>query len=172
VSQFWGAVHKLRKAQIGALAHEHKTKGFFAILTKYVDIYLPIWQEESLWTLYALQEGVSRFRNTVGHIDRGNGTVKMIEFFSELASGRPQMALISGRTHILFDGKYRISPIEVDGEIRKVIAFNNNNDLRERPDPDYVRTLRNHFPGTLISLRFQLKQADLALIKGKLDANE
>jgi hypothetical protein len=160
------------KMQIGTLAHEHRSKGFFAILGKYIDVYWPIWQEESLWTLYALQEGVSRFTNQSSGIDRGNGTVKMIEFFSELASGRPQMALVSGKTHILFDGKYSIAPIEVDGEIRKVIAFNKDNNLRERPDPDYVRSLRNHFPGTLISLNFQLKQADLALIKEKLDAEE
>lgn len=159
------------RAQIGALANEHRSKGFFAFLGKYFDVYWPIWQEESLWTLFALQEGVSRFTNRQEGIDRGNGTVKMIEFFSELASGLPKMALVSGKTHILFDGKYRIAAVKVGDETRKVIAFNDNNDLRERPDPEYVRSLRNSFPGTLVSLRFQLKQVDLALVKEKLDAN-
>jgi len=160
------------KKQIGDLANEHKSKGYFAILGKYFDLLVPIWQEESLWTLYALQEGVSRFTNKPEGIDRGNGTVKMIEFFSDLASGQPKMALLSGKTHILFDGKYRISPVTVNGESRKVIAFNDQNDLRERPDPAYVRTLSSSFPGTLISLRFQLRQSDLAEIREKLYPNE
>jgi len=160
------------KKQIRELANEHKRRGYFAIIGENLGIIGNIWREESLWTLYALQEGVSRFRNRPGGIDRGNGTVKMIEFFTDLASGNPQMALLSGRTHILFDGKYKISTINVDGESRKIIAFNESNDLRERPDPKYVRGLRNHFPGTLVSLRFQIKKTDLAHIKEKLDTNE
>ena len=94
----------------------------------------------------------------------------MIEFFSDLASGKPQMAVVSGKTHILFDGKYRISPVNVGSETRKVIAFNASNSLLERPDPNYVRSLQYHFPGTLVSLKFQLKRADLARVKEKLDA--
>lgn len=157
------------KRQINELAAEHRDRGFFASLREGKWELTPIWDQESLWTLYALQEGVSRFRNRPEGIDRGNGTVKMIEFFSDLASGHPQMALLSGSTHILFDGTYRISPVNVESETRKVIAFNASNDLRNRPDPRYVQTLPNRFPGTLVSLRFQLKQADLANVKEKLD---
>lgn len=159
------------KSQISELAQEHQRRGYFAVRVENLGILFPIWQEESLWTLYALQEGVSRFRNKPEGIDRGNGTVKMIEFFSELASGEPRMALLSGKTHILFDGRYKITPVVVGSETRKVIAFNDKNDLNQRPDERYVRTLSNDFPGTLVSLRFQLKQTDLANIKEKLDAD-
>jgi hypothetical protein len=159
------------KTQIRDLAREHHERGYFAIVNRSVGLWIPMWEEESLWTLYALQEGVSRFSNRPEGIDRGNGTVKMIEFFAELASGKPQMALISGRTHILFDGKYKLAPVAIGNETRKVIAFNKSNDLRERPDPEYVRTLWDHFPGTLVSLRFQLRQADLANVKEKLHAS-
>jgi hypothetical protein len=161
------------RRQISDLAAEHERRGYF---TATIDqgraewSWVPLWQEESLWTLYALQEGVSRFSNKPEGIDRGNGTIKMIEFFTELASGMPQMALLSGRTHILFDGKYRLQPKKVGDEERKVIAFNASNDLRERPDEKYVRTLRNKFPGTLLSLRFHLRRSDLSAIKGKVDA--
>ena len=41
--------------------------------------------EETLWTLYALQEGVSRFTDTPEGVDRGNGTIRMIQFFTEVA---------------------------------------------------------------------------------------
>jgi hypothetical protein len=157
------------KKQIRDLANEHRSRGFFAILTKYFDVLFPIWQEESLWTLYALQEGVSRFRFKPDGSDRGNGTVRMIDFFSDLASGEPQMALISGRTHILFDGTYRTSSVQIGSETRKVIAFNASNSLLERPDPKYVRSLQYHFPGTLVSLKFQLRRVDLARVKEKLD---
>ncbi len=159
------------KRQISELALEHQRRGYFAIQVQNYGVLIPIWQEESLWTLYALQEGVSRFRNKPEGIDRGNGTVKMIEFFSELASGQPRMALLSGKTHILFDGRYKIAPVQVGEETRKIIAFNDSNDLLQRPDEKYVRTLGNGFPGTLVSLRFQLKKSDLANIKGKLDAH-
>jgi hypothetical protein len=159
------------KSQISELAREHQRKGYFAVQVEHLGILFPIWQEESLWTLYALQEGVSRFRNKPEGIDRGNGTVKLIEFFSELASGEPRMAILSGKTHILFDGRYWITPVEVGSETRKIIAFNDANDLNIRPDERYVRTLASSFPGTLVSLRFQLKQTELANIKEKLDAD-
>jgi hypothetical protein len=58
--------------------------------------------------LYALQEGVSRFTDTPGGEDRGNGTVRMIQFFTDLAGEEPEMALVSGKTYILFDGKYKL----------------------------------------------------------------
>jgi hypothetical protein len=158
--------------QIRELAHEHKARGYFVVTDKGGTSggFHPLWAEESLWTLYALQEGISRFTNRPEGIDRGNGTVKMMEFFTEIASGQPQMALLSGKTHILFDGKYRLLPIDINGETRKVIAFNAANDLRQRPDQKYVRTLREHFPGTLMSLRFHLRQADLANVKEKVYA--
>jgi hypothetical protein len=159
------------KRQIADLAAEHERKGYFTATVNQMGLeWVPLWEEESLWTLYALQEGVSRFTNQPDGIDRGNGTVKVIEFFTELASGLPQMALLSGKTHILFDGKYRLNDIPIGSETRKVIAFNASNDLKERPDEKYVRTLSHKFPGTLLSLRFHLRRTDLSQIKGKVDA--
>lgn len=162
------------KHQIRELADFHRSRGFFAFTKKIVNaniaVVFPIWQEETLWTLYSLQEGVSRFRNLPGGEDRGNGTVKMIDFFTELASKHPEMALVSGSTHILFDGTYRIHPIKVeDGEERKVIAFNEANDLKQHPDFKYVRSTPNYFPGTLVTLRFRVRKNDLDRIKERLD---
>ena len=50
------------KRPIRDLADEHRSQGFFRFLTEHIGVFFPIWSEESLWTLYALQEGVSRFR--------------------------------------------------------------------------------------------------------------
>jgi len=154
------------KSEISSLADLHRRRGFFDTIVELarglVAIPIRFWQEDALWTLYALQEGVSRFRHKPGGEDRGNGTVRMIEFFTKLASGDPQMILLSGRTWILFDGKYSLKTIIVDNEERQVIAFNPENDLAGPPDSRYVQTLSRSFPGTLVSLKFALRAEDLA----------
>lgn len=165
------------KSQIRALAAEHTKRGFFNRLGDFVweGVTLQkrrIWQEDALWTLYALQEGVSRFRGQPDGQDRGNGTVHVIEFFADLASGAPKMVLVSGRTWILFDGTHRLSTIMKDGGSRKVIAFNSSNDLMDPPDHNFVRTLDREFPGTLVSLRFGLRSEDLAKMQAEVAEND
>jgi len=93
--------------------------------------------------------------------DRGTGTVQLIEAFQQLhrecAAGdtqEPSMAIISGSTHILFNGKYRM---EKDSNGRHIIAFNEKNDLNDPPDEDCVTRLGDvAFPGTIVSLQFNL----------------
>jgi hypothetical protein len=154
------------KEEISRLADVHRRRGFFDLVVEVTRGLLLLrtrfWQEDALWTLYALQEGVSRFRHRPGNEDRGNGTVRMIDFFRKLASGEPRMVILSGRTWILFDGTHSLKTIIRNGEERKVIAFNDQNDLNAPPDPRYVRTLDQRFPGTLVSLKFKLRSEDLA----------
>lgn len=152
----------LLRTSIEALVSEHASKGFFGG---------PQWTEENLWTLYALQEGVSRRNTGWGDLDiYGQGTADMIDFFQRLgqspaAPTRPKMCLVSGRTHITFDGRYRMVPQETgEGEVRRIIAFNKSNDLREPPDADCVRTIKKNFPGTLIGLRFYIDPNHLRAI--------
>jgi hypothetical protein len=118
--------------------------------------------------LYALQGGVSRFnidRRDVG--DRGQGTADMIEFFQYLGQqvtgpDTPQMCVVSGRTHLLFDNTYRITRQPSDtGAQRRIIALNPENDFRRPPDTRCVHILKDSFPGTLISLRFFIDPAHL-----------
>jgi hypothetical protein len=159
--------------QIESLSEIHKKSGFFDRVVQIArGLYFAnvrVWQDEALWTLYALQEGVSRYNHLPGNEDRGNGTVRMIEFFTDLASRDPRMALVSGRTWILFDGSYRLQTIMKEGGARKIIAFNEENDLKLPPDSERVRTLEAKFPGTLVTLKFGLRQSDLALIPEALD---
>ncbi len=164
------------KDEISKLADLHRRRGFFDLLVDIarglVHVKQRFWQEDALWTLYALQEGVSRFRHLPGGEDRGNGTVRMIEFFRRLASSDPKMVLLSGRTWILFDGTHSLETIIRDGEERKVIAFNEQNDLTVPPDPRHVQTLDRKFPGTLVSLKFKLRAQDLAKVSEGLDEDE
>ena len=122
------------------------------------------WREDDLWTLYALQGKVSRQnkdRYTIG--DRGQGTAEIIQAFHDLSGTRvskPKMCLLSGRTHILFDDRYHMT--RPSAESGRVIAFNAPNSLAEPPDSRYVRHLANRFPGTLVSLRFNLDEEHLS----------
>lgn len=131
-----------------AITALHTEKGFFKFNH---------WDEEVLWSLYALQDGVSREKSKEDP-DRGTGTVKLIESFQNIGAtmnGKvAEMSIISGSTHIYFDGKYKIKREKRDSEFRDIIAFNSNNDLEEVPDKNYVKKLKNYFPGTIICLDF------------------
>ncbi len=135
------------------LSEQHERKGFFS----------SGWDREVLWTLYALQEGVTRFRGqgpSGASGRRGIGTIEMLEFFEDLVPEIYQtdtkMCLLSGHTHITFNGKYRLRSVTVEGEDRRVIAFNEANDLNLPPDPACVTKLDARFPGTLLSMRFPI----------------
>lgn len=135
------------RRDIERLVNKHKKMSFFN----------PNYQEEQLWTLYALQQGVSRLREIA--IDRGQGTADMIRFFQSLGKTsqdgvEPKMCVVSGSSFILFNEDYEMRRERRNGEERSIIAFNSSNDLNQRPDKRNVRCLKRFFPGTLISLRF------------------
>lgn len=147
------------RRRIEALVDLHRQSRFFGILR-------PEWTEEGLWTLYALQEFVTRHFGSDNVLSRGVGTADMIEAFQSLGrsaeSGyRPRMCIVSGNTQILFDDnpshRMRAAELEGVGGVR-TIAFNAENDLRKPPDPGTVRKLKRFFPGTVISLRFYLDE--------------
>lgn len=128
--------------------------------------------EGDLWTMYALQEGVSRYDGVPGQIDRGNGTVTMINAFQQLGrtideSRVPRMVLISGETRILFDDKYQMSETQLDKDRRMIIAFNQNNKLEQSPDPAHVHSLRGRFPGTILTMQFFIDKRYIEREKAK-----
>lgn len=138
------------KTSLENLSNEHSKKGFFG--TKE-------WDEETLWTLYALQDGVSRFRSEK-QPDRGTGTVKLIDAFQQIGDTidgkKAKMSIITGRSCIYFNGEYRLQEKFFKDEPRQIIAFNRENDLFIPPDKNYVKKLKNYFPGTVISMSFYL----------------
>lgn len=151
---------KSMRDDVTRLVQAHMKKGFFKLS----------WNEECLWTLYALQQGVSRYKGEPKGRTRGNGTIEMIEAFSALASTPQKMCIVSGSAYILFDGKYTLKEKRVGffDTPRKFIAFNDQNDLESAPNPDYVYKLKGFFPGTIISLRFPLNDEHLMAKKEQL----
>ncbi|HZV98624.1 MAG TPA: hypothetical protein VFF74_06500 [Methylophilaceae bacterium] len=148
---------------------------FYILMHRAKKLFKPSWSENDLLTLIALQEKVSS-KNLKETDTRGHGTVDLIEFFQKIydenavnGEKKAKMAILSGSTHILFDGKYKLSAI---GTAPRRIAFNPQNDLTFPPDSDYVRGMKGiHFPGTIISIRFPLSIDRLTEIGSSSDAS-
>jgi hypothetical protein len=152
------APHGYTRTMVQPYLDAHSKKGFFS----------SGWCEADLLTLIALQGGVSS-KNFSEADTRGNGTVDLITFFQKVAAEcqredgaktRARMTLVSGSTGIFFDGKYEmVSTDQKPG----IIAFNAENDLRTRPDPEYVRHFSTaDFPGTILSIKFSMSPESTA----------
>jgi hypothetical protein len=116
-------------------------------------------EEETLWTLYALQDGVTR----ISDWDRGNGAIRFIESFYNLKGNDvydniSKMVITTGHTRIIFDGTYK--PIEKirgsEGKMYKMMTFNKSGNIEEKPDSNFVKYEPNYFPGTLISVKIRI----------------
>ena len=116
-----------------------------------------IFEEETLWTLYALQDGVTSKQQK-----RGSGTITIIEnFFNMKGSGRKdnvsQMMLVSGSTCINFDGTYEIQKkLDENGNQMSVMTFNDTGNIEDKPDEKFVYCNNSFYPGTLYSITLML----------------
>src|SRR6185312_6431891 len=116
-------------------------------------------EEETLWTLYALQEGVT----SKADWKRGNGSIRFIESFFSLKGDQSKdnksfLSIVSGNTRITFDGTFRIIEVtKAGGKVYKMMAFNDSGDIETIPDKDYVRFTENYFPGTIITAKICIK---------------
>lgn len=141
------------RAEIEAMIARHRP--FFSLLSR--------WKPEALWTLYALQDGVSRMS---GSLDPrgGRGLMDMIDFFMTLGGAGmpnacPEIVIISGSTCLKIVNQ---APASDHNGMRR-IALNTTNDLHRPPDPRYITRLKRGFPGTILSMRFQLDPSYLQL---------
>jgi hypothetical protein len=149
------------RERLEILARSHEGKRYFALFGDK-------WDRETLFTLYALQERVSRFTGLPTGKDRGNGTVDIIDFFTKLSGEKSaKMCIVSGHSYILFDGAYKLQPVVRDNEEFQVVAFNETNDLEEPPNHDYVYRLPTSFPGTIVSIDLMLDEEYLNKVLSK-----
>lgn len=121
-------------------------------------------EEETLWTLYSLQDGVTSHTNW----NRGNGSIRFIESFFNLKGDmvhdeKSKLTLLSGNARIVFDGSYEVKSIQKNeaSQIRnyKVITFNKSGDINDKPDEKYVTFAENYFPGTMLSAKIHIEAA-------------
>ena len=141
--------------QMKSLSNEYKAKNRFR----------QYFTEETLWTLYSLQGGVSCIPLDVRQ--RGNGTIQFINSFFKLKGDERVddvscMYLLSGNTRIDFDGTYKLHKIRgLNGDYKDIISFNKSGLLSEEPDRKYVRNVPTYFPGTAIFAKLLINDDDL-----------
>lgn len=137
------------------LSHNYTSKKWFS----------KSFEEETLWTLYALQEGITSV--SVDRYKRGNGSIRFIESFFNIkgVNGNSdqvsKMSIISGNTNITFDGEYGIRQKNIDEDEFKVMTFNDSGNIEDKPDEKYVKFGKEYFPGTLICAKILITKNDL-----------
>lgn len=147
------------------------------MMRKHQELLTDNWNEETIYTVLALQAGISRLRDKdiEGYEYRGSGTVSMIEQFYNIGktcnAEEPSMVIVSGHTMIKFDDKYKMKrETFVDDKVfgntkSRIIAFNDENDIYKPADSKNVQYMKEYFPGTIISLKFYI---DRKYIKSKM----
>jgi hypothetical protein len=134
-----------------------------ALYTKSGFFQLKEFEEETLWTLYSLQEGVT---SKVNFKKRGNGSIRFIESFFNLKGdslydkGLSKLTILSGNTKILFDGTYGIKEKIKGSHTYKVMTFNKEGEIDKKPDKKFVSQTDYYFPGTMISAKIHLTEQD------------
>lgn len=124
---------------IDTVIDNHLKKGFFERSHSFT--------AETALTLLAIQEGVSTEIDK--DITRGHGLMDFIEHCFNLTQNC-KISILSGNTAIRIDKKYKISEKEIMGVNRRVLAFNDKNDIFEKPDRNSVINNKYAFNGVLI----------------------
>jgi hypothetical protein len=149
----------LSRGKIDLLLAEHEKAGHYSS---------GAFSREGALTVCALQPNTSR-KNTSSTVEghRGRGTVEFMRKVARLGvkteSDSPEAVLVSGNVWVRF-GLHPIGHGTILGMgASQVVAFNDGNSLDEAPDPAVFKLLKARFPGTLLSLRFNISKSHLSL---------
>lgn len=122
--------------------------------------------KESLFTLYILQEGISRrkyLKPSAGH-----GTIPFINAFMELSENEEDghisdLAIFSGNTMVRCLKKYEPFKEKMIDEEREIfkMSLNKEKNLEKLPDGDCLKNLPSNFPGTILSAKIYLNEKTL-----------
>jgi len=118
--------------------------------------------EDTLATVFALQDGISRVDQGGEGPSGGTGMMDIVEFANEVGRSHGEhldtkVAIVSGSSYILFSPPYSRGKV-TEGE-RRLQWFNPENDVAKPPSSEYVMDLPCAFPGTLVTLRFVLDES-------------
>lgn len=122
--------------------------------------------EESLWNVFALQDGISSKRRVEGTAStRGLGLMDVLEFIGTLKSSddNGQVCIISGKSKIVVDYDYPIKTIEVgpNKDKRRQIVFNESGSLYDEQDKSKVFYMDGNILGTVITGNFKINESYL-----------
>ncbi len=117
-------------------------------------------ERESLFTLYMLNEGISRLK--FEDESRGNGTMQFLKAFSDLEDKGPQdkkyrsvLKIITGHTTLSCDSD--VVPFGEDNAHLR-ISLNKEQDFKKLPESKYLQYHSRYFPGSFIECRVFLNK--------------
>lgn len=128
--------------------------------------------EDNMFTLWALQEGVSRLKYE--DESRGTGTIKFINGFLYIGDYNengcnPYLKIISGNTILICDNVYRPFGEENNGVSTYFVSLNKNNNLDDPPDSKNLKHMDKKFPGTMLAVKIYINGKHLS---EKIKSNE
>lgn len=108
--------------------------------------------EEVLWTLASLQNKISRCYDPNMDDNRGTGLPNLIDAFLEISKGDSvqKLNIISGRAQISLD------ILDKANYTNGRITFNESGSLTDPPSIDKAKKNKEYYPGTLISVEFNI----------------
>ncbi len=117
-------------------------------------------EKESLFTLYMLNEGISRLK--FEDESRGNGTMQFLKAFADLEDKGPQdkkyksvLKIITGHTTLCCDSD--VVPYgEDNGHLN--ISLNKEQDFKKLPEAKYLQYHSQYFPGTFIECKVYINK--------------
>ena len=123
--------------------------------------------KESLYTLYGLQQGISRLKYQ--RDSRGNGTMNFIRAFMNLGQlgeidpkYQSKLNIISG--HTVIDCTNEFKPFEEDGIF--YLSLNKDQDIKKLPSKKAIFANEKYFPGTILQVRiFMSKKYFMKVVK-------
>jgi hypothetical protein len=113
--------------------------------------------KDDLYTLYCLQEGVSRLKYK--NVGRGSGTMNFLRSFMFLGSYgknnpkyRSHLNIISGNTIVRCS--HDVEPYKKEN--RYYLSLNTQKDMDKLPDSKYLSHTNEYFPGTFFEVKIYL----------------
>ncbi len=119
-------------------------------------------EKESLYTLYLLNDGISRLKYKDS--SRGNGTTRFLNSFitlggigNENKKYNSLLNIISGHTVITCDNEFK----PIAREELMIIPLNRNNNPTELPDKKYLNYHEEYFPGTILECSIYINRQNM-----------
>lgn len=127
--------------------------------SKDILFHLMPYTKEDLYTLYCLQEGVSRLKYQ--NIGRGSGTMNFLRSFMFLGAYgkdnhkyRSHLNIISGNTIVRCS--HEVEPFKNMADNRYYLSLNAQKDINKLPEPKYLSHTKEYFPGTFFEVKIYL----------------
>ena len=126
-------------------------------------------EKESLFTMYLLDDGISRLKYK--DESRGNGTMHFLESFISLGSFgidnpnfKCQLNVISGHTILTCDNDMHA----FKHKTTNVLSLNKEKDFKKLPNKKYLSYNEEYFPGTILECHLYLNEQ---YFKEKIETN-